>query len=306
VTSVLVYRSLWLGDFLTGVPAYRSIARWAGEPVVLAAPRWLRPLADLCDAVGRLLPTEELAVPAWTGPPPDLAVDLHGTGPASHRAVQAVQPRRLVALDCPEAGVRGPRWRAGEHEVARWCRLLDESGIPADPTDVDLPRPAALPGQAGTVIVHPGAKDPARRWPADRFADVARMLAGTGRRVVVTGTATERPLADLVARSAGLPAGSVLAGETDVGQLAALVAHARLVVAGDTGVAHLATAFGTPSVVLFGRTSPAEWGPPPDRPEHQALWAGWAPDPLAALSVREVLTAAVRALAAGSSARSRA
>lgn len=36
---------------------------------------------------------------------------------------------------------------------------------------------------------------------------------------------------------------------------------------------------GTPSVVVFGPTSPAEWGPPPDRPQHRALWAGLRGDP---------------------------
>jgi ADP-heptose:LPS heptosyltransferase len=50
-------------------------------------------------------------------------------------------------------------------------------------------------------------------------------------------------------------------------------------VSGDTGVAHLATAFGRPSVVLFGPTSPATWGPPPGRGEHRVLWSGRTGDP---------------------------
>jgi ADP-heptose:LPS heptosyltransferase len=58
-----------------------------------------------------------------------------------------------------------------------------------------------------------------------------------------------------------------------------LVAAADRVVCGDTGIAHLATALRTPSVVLFGPTSPALWGPPPDRPWHRALWAGTSGDP---------------------------
>jgi ADP-heptose:LPS heptosyltransferase len=70
-------------------------------------------------------------------------------------------------------------------------------------------------------------------------------------------------------------------------------------VCGDTGVAHLATAFGTPSVVLFGPTPPSEWGPPPNRPRHQVLWAGRRGDPhgqspdagLLAIEVPDVLGA---------------
>jgi ADP-heptose:LPS heptosyltransferase len=70
------------------------------------------------------------------------------------------------------------------------------------------------------------------------------------------------------------------------------------VACGDTGVAHLATALGTPSVVLFGPTPPAEWGPPPD-PGHAVLWAGRrgdphaaAPDPgLLAITVLDVVAA---------------
>ena len=84
----------------------------------------------------------------------------------------------------------------------------------------------------------------------------------------------------------------------------ALVAAARLLVSPDTGVAHLATAFGTPSVVLFGPTPPARWGPPADRPQHRALWAGrtgdnFAPAPdagLLQLTVEQVLQAARLAL----------
>jgi ADP-heptose:LPS heptosyltransferase len=68
-----------------------------------------------------------------------------------------------------------------------------------------------------------------------------------------------------------------------IGGLAAIVAGAGRVVCGDTGVSHLATAFGTPSVVLFGPTSPKHWGPPPDRREHRALWAGTQGDPHASV-----------------------
>jgi ADP-heptose:LPS heptosyltransferase len=91
--------------------------------------------------------------------------------------------------------------------------------------------------------------------------------------VVLTGSADERDLAARIARAGGLPPESVRAGRTDLAQLAALVADARVVVSGDTGVAHLATGYGTASVVLFGPVSPARWGPPPARPWHRVLAA---------------------------------
>jgi ADP-heptose:LPS heptosyltransferase len=127
--------------------------------------------------------------------------------------------------------------------------------------------------------VHPGAASEARRWPAERFAAVARAERAAGHDVVVTGGRAEVPLAHRVADLAGLPDGIVLAGRTDLLQLAAAVAAAGRVVCGDTGIAHLATAFGTPSVLLFGPTSPARWGPPPGRPLHRVLWAGREGDP---------------------------
>ncbi|MGH3898296.1 MAG: glycosyltransferase family 9 protein, partial [Pseudonocardiaceae bacterium] len=112
-----------------------------------------------------------------------------------------------------------------------------------------------------------------------------------------------RVLALQVASAAGLPQCSVLAGPTSLALFAALVADASLVVCGDTGVAHLATAYGTPSVVLFGPVSPRRWGPPPQRPQHVALWAGSTgdtfadqPDPgLLRITTDQVLAAAATA-----------
>jgi ADP-heptose:LPS heptosyltransferase len=122
---------------------------------------------------------------------------------------------------------------------------------------------------------------------------VARELERHGHHVVVTGSDTDAHLARAVCVGAGLPLDRVLAGRTDVTGLAAVVAAARLVVSGDTGIAHLATAYGTPSVVLFGPISPALWGPPPDRPQHRALWTGPSRPTVDAIPVADVLAAAL-------------
>jgi ADP-heptose:LPS heptosyltransferase len=303
---LLVLRALGLGDLLTAVPALRALRRGCpGHDLVLAAPAALDPLVRLAGVAERRCDASGLAPLVWQGGAPDVAVNLHGRGPQSHRLLGALSPRRLVAFGCPAAGHAGPEWRDDEHERDRWCRLVREGLlVPADPADLALRRPASQPAAPGAVVVHPGAAYPARRWPADRFAEVARVLVDGGHEVVVTGGADEVALAGEVAAGAGLTARAVLAGRTDLPALSAQVASARLVVCGDTGVAHLATAFGTPSVLLFGPTPPARWGPPAEGP-HTVLWHGtgtgdpWADrvDPsLLDITVEEVVAAALARL----------
>ena len=303
---VLMLRALGLGDFLTAVPAYRALrAAYPRHETILAAPAVLAPLAELTGAIDRLLPAGELEPVHWEGPPPDVAVDLHGNGPASHRVVERLGASLTMLYASSQAPyAKGPWWDPGEHEVTRWCRLLQWYGVPADPGDLRLaPPPSAA--HAGSVVLHPGAASAGRRWPAGRFAAVARTLARDGHRVVVTGAPDERALAERVVGEAGLAPGAVL--DTTLAGLAAVVASARAVISNDTGVSHLATAYGTPSVTLFGPVSPALWGPPPDRREHVALWHGTGDRPgdahgvetdprLLQISVEEVLDAAAAVL----------
>lgn len=251
---------------------------------MLAAPR----------ALGSLLPLaapgfELVDVPAFVGgAPPDralasrlprgaLAVNLHGRGPESHALLRATAPSRLIGFDLPG----GPAWAEREHEVLRWCRLLGHYEIAADPADLDVELPGQPPYDPdGPTLLHPGAASAARRWPVERWAAVARAEAAHGRRVLVSGSAAEAPLARELTERAGLPPAANRAGAThDLLELALLVASAGRVVCGDTGVAHLATALRIPSVVLFGPTAPARWGPPPQRPWHVVLWAGTVGDP---------------------------
>ncbi|MEV0360874.1 glycosyltransferase family 9 protein [Nocardia sp. NPDC050697] len=302
--TVLALRALGLGDLLTAVPALRGLrAAYPGDRLVLAAPAWSRPLAALTGCVDAVHPTSGLGSLRWTEPL-GLAVNLHGSGPQSIDDLLALAPERIVTHRNPaRPGIGGPGWDAGEHEVRRWCLLLDRAGIPCDPGALGLEAPGASPAP-GCVVVHPGGSSGARRWPAARFAAVVRALAATGSEVVVTGSSAERALAEAV--GAGLPPVAVRAGRDDLATLAALVAEAALVVTNDTGVGHLATAYGTRSVLVFGPNPPAWWGPPADRPRHTALWAGeigdpHGPDPapgLLAITVEDVLDAAVAHLSA--------
>ncbi|MEA2143019.1 MAG: hypothetical protein QOI64_1449 [Solirubrobacteraceae bacterium] len=260
------------------MPALRALASaFPDEELVLCAPRAIEPLARLTGAVDRVADTRELEPLPRASRGASVLANLHGRGPQSHMLALAAEPARLIAFehsDVPQThGL--PAWRADEHEVARWCRLLAQSGVPADPGALDLPS-HGLPvpdGARGATLIHPGATSGARRWPAERFAAVARAEREAGRHVVVTGSTSEAELAEAVGGDIAL------AGRTGLLELAGAVAAADRVVCGDTGIAHLATAFGTPSVVLFGPTPPARWGPPADRPQHRVVWHGGSGDP---------------------------
>ena len=107
----------------------------------------------------------------------------------------------------------------------------------------DLPRPYAL--------LVPGASParPEKRWPADRYAALAGILAASGTTPVIIGGAADRPLAAQIGHAVDL------AGQTDLPTLAALAHQAAFAVGNDTGPMHLAAAVGCRSVVLFGGAS---------------------------------------------------
>ncbi|MET7736354.1 glycosyltransferase family 9 protein [Streptomyces sp. NPDC005402] len=275
---LLVLRALGLGDLLAAVPALRGIRRaFPRHRVVLAIPAALGEAALVTGAVDEILPAEapKRAVPAldrWTGPPPDLAIDLHGNGPESRDALAALAPRRLLAHAQPDPALpQPPVWRPDQHERERWCDFLAAYGIAADPADLRLPPPGPPSPAPGAVVVHPGAESASRRWPAERFAGLVRRLRTAGHQVVLTGGPGEDALVLDVAERAGLPERNVVRGGLPFGELSSLVARAALVVSGDTGLAHLAVAHATPSVTLFGPVSPHLWGPP-RAGRHIALW----------------------------------
>ena len=279
--ACVVYRALGLGDFLTGVPAFRALARAFPEHRrLLAAPAALAPLLPLTGALDGIVATEPLS-PVTVPFPVDTGVNLHGRGPQSHRALLAAGPRRLIAFAHPEIpqSSGGPAWAPDVHETVRWCRMLEAHGIPADPGDLLLSPPGIPPpcGAGGATVIHPGAASEARRWPPQRWARVAAREWDAGRPVVITAGPGEEGLAAEVADAAGLSPRDVVA-DLDVLQLAAIVAGAGRVLSGDTGIAHLAAAFRVPSITLFGPTSPALWGPPANGP-HIVLWAGTTGDP---------------------------
>ena len=150
------------------------------------------------------------------------------------------------------------------HRIHAYGRLLgqDVSGEPRvhrltpPPATVERWRSKLPVGDGPVVGIVPGSNAPARRWPAERFGEVASSLEARGARVVVVGSPNET---DLTARVASRAAGALDAGgRTDVTDLAALLSLCDLVLTNDTGAMHLAGAVATPTVSLWGSSDPME------------------------------------------------
>jgi lipopolysaccharide heptosyltransferase II len=115
------------------------------------------------------------------------------------------------------------------------------------------------------VAIHPGSTAPSRRYPPDSYAEAARQLAREhGLPVVFTGDASERDEIERIRLGmAGAPSLS-LAGELNLGELAALISRAPLLISNNTGPVHVAASVGTPIVDLYALTNPQHtpWGVP--------------------------------------------
>jgi ADP-heptose:LPS heptosyltransferase len=140
--------------------------------------------------------------------------------------------------------------------VARQRAQLARAGVPPAVPDLSwlvgrgptLEKPYALL-VPGTSSAHGGAK----QWPADRFADIATVLAARGITPVAIGSERDATTAALI--RAFCPAVVDLTGKTDLRALADLARNATVAIGGDTGPIHLAGVMGCPTVALFSRFS---------------------------------------------------
>jgi heptosyltransferase-1 len=156
-----------------------------------------------------------------------------------------------------------------------------------------------FPGAARPIaLITPGAGWGAKRWPPERYAEVAAGLAQRGLHVVVNAGPGEEPLAAAIASVGAVPVTATLP------QLIALTRRIALCIGGDTGPLHLASALGRPVVGIYGPTDPSRNGPygtrarvlrsPDSRRDHSRRSA---PDPgLLTIAPDDVLRAAAELL----------
>jgi len=171
----------------------------------------------------------------------DLSVDLRGSLVTRFLSVE----RRIIGRPFgPGDKCRQVARVFGLHEPLGPHLHLDEPALAAAGR---LARP--------TLALGPGGKFPGKRWPAQRFVELARRL---GLPVVVLGSREEGDLCAAVAAGAG---GVSRAGELDLLASAALLRQATLFVGNDSGLMHLAAAAGAPTLGLFGPSDEAVYAP---------------------------------------------
>jgi ADP-heptose:LPS heptosyltransferase len=131
---------------------------------------------------------------------------------------------------------------------------------------------ALLPGGGS----NPGMELSAKRWPLDRYRELARRLVQElDAEVLLVGGPDDAALNTQLLEGLDVPEGSVksIAGKTSFGELAAQLERCALFIGNDSSPMHLAAAVGIPVIAIFGPTSPQEYGPYPlDDPKHIALW----------------------------------
>lgn len=130
---------------------------------------------------------------------------------------------------------------------------------------------SGFPEGAPRVIIHPGSGTAVKQWDPAHWARVADHLAGIwGAPILFTGSDRELRMIRQITDRMASPA-ILLAGETNVRQLAALYEGAQVVLGPDSGPLHLAVAVGTPTVHLYGPADPAEFGPWGEPTRHAVL-----------------------------------
>ena len=283
---VLVVRLDNEGDVLLTGPAVRAIAAGARFVTFLCGPRG-RAAAGLLPSVDSIL---QYRAP-WIDPEPEpvdaasvsrlvdqlarcrideavIFTSFHQSALPTALVLRLAGIGRIAAIsdDYPGA-LLDVRHHVPDdvHEVERALSLAEAAGyaLPEDDSPSLAVRP--LPPCVRVtpyVVVHPGASVSARAADPDLYREVVATLAGTGRRVLVTGSRRERRLTAHVAGEGG----SDLGGRTSLADLAVVLSGAGTLVSGNTGPAHLAAAVGTPVVSLYAPTVPSSrwrpWGVP--------------------------------------------
>jgi heptosyltransferase-2 len=284
---ILIVPYVWIGDFVRCHSVVRLLrAAEPDRPVDIVSSTLCAPLADYMPGVRRAivadLPRRRLGLTKQLR----LSVQLQ----RGHYAQALIMSRKWKAALAPT--IAGIPLRTGFVGEARFgfvndlrfgerklSRMIDQMGALALPKGATLPRDWPLPelkvpiddlaawrARRGLgsdprpiVALCPGAVGLGKAWPPGHYADLALRLTSTGAAIRVLGGPNETQIARDIVAAAG-PNARDLTG-SDLRDAVLALAAADIAVSNDSGLMHVAAALGTPTVAIFGPTSPWHWKP---------------------------------------------
>jgi len=280
---ILVIPYMWIGDFVRGHSVVRVLnERWPNRPIDLLTTSQCAPLVDYMPGVraGIVgdLPRSRLALARQWRLAALLRARGYGTALVLPRTWKSALAPALAAI--PErVGFVGEarfglinHWRWGEKALPRF---IDKNAALALPDGAPLPPEWPVPqlrvpqgevarwrqanglGDGTAVALAPGSVGASKRWTY--YGEAARLLAAQGLDVWVVGGPGEKAVAAQIVASGGSRVRDLTGTDLRNGILA--MASARLAISNDSGLMHIAAALGTPTMGIFGPTSPYHWAP---------------------------------------------
>jgi heptosyltransferase-2 len=286
-SPILIVPYMWIGDFVRCHSVVRLLREQNPDrPVDMLSSTLCAPLVDYMPGVRKAvvfdLPRRSLPLSRYRALGERLRAENYGQALVMLRTWKSALapwlagiPRRTGFLGEMRFGLINDV-RPGERALPR---MIDRMGALALPRGAPLPAQWPLPElrvpeaevaawRAAQGLTHdkrrivalaPGAVGEGKAWPIAHYAALAHELANDGVAIWVLGGPNEKPLAAQIA-AAGGDAVRDLTGN-DLRNAIVALAAADAAVANDSGLMHVAAALGTPTVAIFGPTSPSHWGP---------------------------------------------
>ena len=281
---ILIVPYMWIGDFVRCHSVVKVLrTRFPDRPVDLLATPLCAPLADYMPGVRQAivadLPRSRLALPQQSVLARRLKQEGYGMALTMPRTWKAALAPYLAGI--PErVGFAGELrffllndLRFGEKKLPRMidrCAMLALPRGSEQPPDWPLPELSVptteiaawrirrgLTEDRPIMALAPGAVGPAKRWTTEGFIALARRLTDDGAAVWILGGPGEKSVANRIAAETGA---RDLTGN-DLRDAIIALAAASVAVSNDSGLLHVAAAAGTPSIGIFGPTSPWHWAP---------------------------------------------
>ena len=283
-SPILIVPYMWIGDFVRCHTVIRLLrVRCPDRPIDMLTTTMVAPLIDYMPGVRKGivfdLPRKRIALSQHRALADLLRRENYGDALIMPRTWKSALapffagiPRRTGFVGEMRFGLVNDL-RDGEKALPRMVDRCAALALPKDgasPQNLPLPQLAVPPdavlkwrthmslpenGQP-TAVLAPGAVGPSKRWPV--YGALAARLAELGFAVWVVGGPDEKVLATEISRHA--PQTRDLTG-TDLRNAILALAAATVAVSNDSGLLHVAAAIGTPSIGIFGPTSPWHWAP---------------------------------------------